>query len=495
MTTQWNRKSLWLAPLLLAGCGGAPSQPSRTSAAEVADDSDGDELALHSEGLVACPQGLNAFSQSVHPLVTANCAGCHDRREGRQNGPQFAVVDAAQSYDRILRYVNFDNLDASLFVVKGGNQHCSSYGINCGISYDQIKLQLKSWWDGGESQCLRKGKYITPGFTVPTDLPTRAIGFKALHWDLGTLRPDLQGATFELEAQIFAAPGDATKGAYRFRKPRLITGQGTYAVGNVRVLVNGKLDPLANGYSSIAKVVRPEALPSDATKPSQHPVLSSKGMLVVMDQAIGDQLAISFESVDDATPRSCRDLTMFQEQVLPVLAARNCYSCHGGGTESLPGRSPTKDRLSMAVTDAELCARFLERTDFDIAMNSPIVDYALRGMNDHPRIIPNLSEINPSWLGWIASERARAPLTYDVVKPIFDINCTGCHNDEITKGHLKLNTFPFRSDRLGTDQQVVVAKILDRLNSAQFPMPPTGALLPAEIAQIQQWKNDGLPVR
>ena len=88
---------------------------------------------------------------------------------------------------------------------------------------------------------MRKGKYVAPSFVVPADLPARGVGFRSLRWDLSPLRADLQGSYFEMEAQVFAAPSDATKGAYRFRKPRFLTSQGAYEVGNIRVLVNGKL--------------------------------------------------------------------------------------------------------------------------------------------------------------------------------------------------------------------------------------------------------------
>lgn len=493
---RYVRWSSWLLVLPLVGsCGKGPEDSPNLSEMDPAEIEARDALAFQDRELAECTDGIHAFSESVHPLVTNNCSGCHDRREGTQNGPRFAVQDLAESYAMVSRYVNFDDLDSSIFVTKGGNQHCSSYGINCGVDFAQIKEKLNAWWTGGENLCLRRGKYQAPAFTLPADVPDRAAGFKSLRWDLGSIRADLQGASFEMEAQIFARPSEATKGAYRFRAPRLVVANGTYAVGNVRVLINGKLDPLANGFTSLNKVVKGQPLPTDAGKPSAHPTLSSKSLIVVMDKPQGDQLGVSFELLDPAMPRQCKDQAKFEGDVLPVLEARNCYVCHGGGPEAQPGRSPAKDRFGMNAPATELCSRFLERVDFDTVMNSVAVDYSFRGMNDHPRVIPRIDEIQPAWTDWIRSEAAKAPVTYESVKSIFELNCEGCHNDQVTRGRLKLNGFPFRSDRLGTDQPTIVREILARMGADQYFMPPGGKRPTEETQKIQQWLNEGLPER
>ncbi len=486
----------WLLVVPLVGsCGKGPADSPNLSEMDEAETLARDALMLEDHQLAECGNGIQAFSETVHPLVTANCAGCHDRREGTQNGPRFAVQDLRESYAMISRYVNFDDVESSLFFSKGGNQHCSSYGINCGVDFALVKEKLSLWWTGGENLCVRRGKYQTPSFSVPIDMPGKDEGFKALRWDLSPIRDDLQGAFFEMQAQIFAAPSEATKGAYRFRAPRLLIAGGNYAVGNVRVSVNGKQDPLANGYASLNKVVRGQALPDDAGKPSTHPTLSSKSLIVVMDKAEGDQLGVSFEVLDPAMPRQCKDQAKFVGEVLPVLEARNCYTCHGGGPDRLPGRSPAKERFGMDAPAAELCSRFLERVDFDTVMNSVVIDYSFRGMNDHPRIIPRIDEIQPAWTNWIRSEAAKAPVTYETVKGIFQANCEGCHSDQLPRGRLKLNEFPFRSDRLGTDQTVIVREILLRMQADQNSMPPGGKRPNDEVAKIQQWMNDGLPER
>jgi hypothetical protein len=342
-----------------------------------------------------CDQGLTAFQNSVHALVRERCVACHERGPG----PAFAVPDVAQSYAHILRYVNFDDIPNSYFVTKGGNMHCQLYGVNCQTNQADVEAVLRGWWDAGEDSCPRKGRFFSEAVALPTELPSRQQGFVPMRWSLQTIDQSLlRGAVFEVEVQKFADAGQDAPGAYRFRKPRLASPDKHLRVENVKLLVNGKFDVLANAYTAIASSVTAKAIPSAGAL--GQPVLSAKPMIVPEDIAGADKIVVSFEVLQqESAARTCRAQTSFTQNVLPVVTARNCRGCHGDAAQ-VAGQ-----RFFMSADNGALCNEFLQRVDFNVLMNSPLIDYPLRGANDHARIIPRLDEVTPAWTDWIRAER------------------------------------------------------------------------------------------
>jgi hypothetical protein len=151
----------------------------------------------------------------------------------------------------------------------------------------------------------------------------------------------------------------------------------------------------------------------------------------------------------------------------------------------------------MNVGDAELCARILERTSFENPIGSVVLDYAFRGKNEHPRVIPRQTELDPAWTGWVRAEAAKRMITYQDVKSTFEM-CSACHNPDTMSGDLDLETRPFRSATLGTDQVAIMAKVIERVQTSgeqQMPPPPNEALPAAEIDALQRYLSDGLVER
>jgi hypothetical protein len=353
-----------------------------------------------------CQAGVTAFTSSVHALIRTHCTHCHDVNADIRQGPPFAVADPTDSYGRVERLVNWDNLAQSYLVTKGGNRHCVGYGFDCQTGPDEIMAALNAWWSGGESTCPRLGNFFSDEVVLPAGLPTGADSWVKMRWDLSNIDPSLDGALFEVEAQQFAAPNGTVKGAYRFRKPRLASVLNPVHVKGIRILVNGKFDSFADEYVTVDQTVAAAPIPSDASAPLPHAVLSADPLIVSEDQGVAaDKLSLGFDVLQAvAMPPKCKALPLYQKGVVPAINARNCYYCHGGGSQNLPGTEPARSRLSFAGDDAGLCAKLVQRATAWNPQISPLIAYPLKGAFEHPRIIPSVSEVFPGWTNWIAAE-------------------------------------------------------------------------------------------
>jgi hypothetical protein len=355
----------------------------------------------------ACQSGVTGFKSTVHALFRTRCTHCHDVNADIKQGPPFAVADPAESYSRVSRLVNWDDYVHSYLVTKGGNRHCVGYGYDCATGAPEIQAALEAWWKGGEADCPRLGRFFTARLPLPANLPVGKDAWVPMRFDLSDIDPALDGAVFEIEVQQFAAPNDPSPGAYRFRKPRVASVLNHVHVKGIRVLVNGKFDSFADAYVPLELTVGAAPIPADSRKPLPHPVLSADPLIVTQDKASGDVISIAFEELKAvAQLPACKALASYQKNVLPTLRARNCFYCHSGGDQNLPGDDShgALSRLSFAGNDAALCARLLQRVTPWNAQISPLISYPLKGSYEHPRIIPSVSEVSPGWLDWMAAE-------------------------------------------------------------------------------------------
>ena len=423
--------SVFLVAIVLTGCGTYESRknhevnpPSRAprdtpTADTMAEREVAKHLALAS--LDACKDGLDAYKDSVFKLVRANCSRCHDPNGlGADKGPLFAVDDAEVSYGRVIRYQNFDDIAKSIFVTYGGGGHClTKYDYDCKTKEDDVKAAATAWWDNGEKTCPRKGKFFTPPKSLPTNVPSRADGFMTVRWDLSAIGTDFKKAVFELEVQKFADASEESTGALRFRRPRIASPTKALHVGDIKVLVNGKFDTLANGFMVLDGNIAPLAIPTNAADPLPHAVLTGKTLIVLNDKGATDEISVSFEKLEVTAAPACQALTAFTDKVKPVMVARNCFACHGGGPANETGTSPANKRLSMALADSALCAALLQRVDRKIAMNSPLVEYPLKGIPQYPlnaghaRIFTGQNEVVPAWLDWMKAEFPAAAMSIE----------------------------------------------------------------------------------
>jgi hypothetical protein len=357
----------------------------------------------------SCAAGIAAYKDSVHALVRTHCTHCHGDNPDIKHALQFALEDPAASRSAVERLVNWDDYQHSFFITQGGNGHCVPNGYDCQTGPADLIAAVDAWWKNGESTCPRLGKFFTDPAPLPAGLPVGTQNWVPMRWDLSGIDPSLDGAIFEVEVQQFAAPSDTTPGAYRFRKPRLATVLNPVHIKGIRVLVNGKFDSYADEYVPVEVTVGSQAIPADPTKPLPHPVLSADPLIVTEDKPAGDQISVGFEDLTAVAKQPvCKALPLYQKSVLPTIKARNCYYCHSGGDQGLPGDDShgAVSRLSFAGTDAALCARLVQRVTAWNPEISPLISYPLKGSYGHAHVIPSVEEVSPGWLDWITAETA-----------------------------------------------------------------------------------------
>lgn len=84
---------------------------------------------------------VTAFSQTVHPLTTANCVNCH----GSFQPPLHAVADATQAHNEVMNTfkVDFNNIPNSRLALKLREGHnCWS---DCNANADQMEAAITEW--------------------------------------------------------------------------------------------------------------------------------------------------------------------------------------------------------------------------------------------------------------------------------------------------------------------------------------------------------------
>ncbi|HUP56985.1 MAG TPA: hypothetical protein VM598_05985 [Bdellovibrionota bacterium] len=409
--------------------------------------------------------GLEAFRESVWPLVRANCTSCH-----AATLRPFASPDAQTAYTEAVKYTDLDNVASSRFVAKVKDAHCGGYCSNGGPGAAAMTAALTAW-KGAVGSCAAPGGGIANNVTTtPQALPSPLGAYVANNAAGGTWSrmrfplPQVQaGAVFEVMVQSFQTDG------YRFKEPRLAAPGGTLYIKNVKILLNGIYNSVNATYTVIENFVNPAGpVPPLLTTAMGYPVLSSDAMIVSQDLGVAqDRISISFEILRPATAASCRMLPQFQSAVLPVMNTYNCYNCHGGGPANLAGNNATARTLfNMTGTDAELCTKALQRTNKNNWMNSMFIRGPLSGDNNHPMtnqgagqgIITNRADVIPSWVAWIGSEwtgvaggssgsGGGVPLTPNYASlsvNVFLPKCGGCHNantDAPTGMNLNMTTY------------------------------------------------------
>jgi len=329
-------------------------------------------------------EGKRAYETTLFKLVRSRCTHCHDGRakDDGISGPGFAVADLDTSYSRIRKYVRFDDVGESKLVRKGGNLHClKNYGFNCATEGEEIRSTIAAWWEAGEK--LNQ--------SVKIETPAQAVGKpsepKVVSWDLSAISGS---SDLKMEMQVQSVGNGA--GAYRFWQPRLVGSSDTYHVKTLRFVVNGKDQTTADMFHIVDRTVNGPA------------VLSPLTAIVLGEKEQGDEIAIRFDGFSLAEPLGCQDVAAFEKDILPVMEARDCFSCHGGGREKAAGEAVAKKHWNMDVDSAALCAGVKERSDLEDPNISSFTLYALQGVHKHPQVIPFAYELEPEFTAWVRRE-------------------------------------------------------------------------------------------
>lgn len=343
---------------------------------------------------VDCEAGHNAFRTTVFEKITRDCKGCH--KGSHPQAPAFASEDSSKSYPSLLRYVDFHHIERSVLTIRAGNDHCKLPNCNAASGREMATL-IQQWWDQGEKDCKRNGKFFTQEIPIPTSLPADPAKFSLLRWDLSTVSTELKGTFLQVEAQQFIRATELNPGAYRFRRPRFIGGTRPLKVKDLKILINGKFDLLSNAYTSIDQTVSPQ----NTVHENIYPVLSSHTLLVLQDLAEGDRVSASFEILSPSEPTECKAVEDFKERVYSTWKNENCFQCHGG--PGVAGVLPANTHFPMSGDLRSLCNSARQRLQWNMLVHSPLWANASGKESEHPAL-KNVPDTLQAWAVWASKE-------------------------------------------------------------------------------------------
>lgn len=275
-----------------------------------------------------CLSGRDAFAKSVYLKVRKNCVFCHDGR--RPDTPMFASPDLQVSYDRLLNYMNFSKIEDSLLVIRAGNGHCKDE--NCEEEHGQeMKKLAEDWWAGGENLCYRNGRFFSAEVAIPANLPNDKQGFKTLSFDLGSINNQLKEIYLQIDIQDHIQPAEnlAYK-AYRFKSPRIVSkNSASLKIKNLKVLLNGKYDPVYNAYASIDAEVKLWPVVNNEFKWAST-VLSGVHLTLMKDSLTDAKLSVSFDMIEktNASNKGCANIGAYKTYFKPMVQQLKCSECH-----------------------------------------------------------------------------------------------------------------------------------------------------------------------
>lgn len=337
-----------------------------------------------------CELGHEAYINSVYPKIRKDCAKCHDGT--RPTAPPFATTDSKASYELVLNYMNFSKIQDSLFVIRAGNGHCAS--DRCGdVSGAEMLALTQKWHSTGESSCMRNGRHFTEEIPVPFPLPKVEEGFLTVSMSLSEISPSLDGLKIALDIQDFSEASDGNPGAYRIKAPRLVSDRSpetlkssAVRIKDMKVLLNGKYDPIYNAFTTVDKSTKFFNLDSGSENIS--PMLSGHYIILLKDGIQNPKLSVSFVEVGVAEKNmDCKNIRSFSENVLPKLRNLNCVTCHGGPQSFGTSNSNLGQRVfNLTWPEPKVCQVAQTYIEENFLMSSPLVALPVRGSFGHPQV-------------------------------------------------------------------------------------------------------------
>jgi hypothetical protein len=357
-----------------------------------------------------CASGLAAFQATIYStILRPQCAECHDGSgTAAHPGPPHSSADPVVAYNEASNFVDFTQpLDQSDFVSMVQAKHWLKYdSAATGTSADLMTAALEAWWTQGESSCPQYATPKTASLAIPSNLPLApAENYVPMSWKLDALGSSFVGSQFQVEIQQLAVPTSTTAGAYRLRKPRIATPQTGLAVTGIQFFINAKSPINAVGWENLESRIAghvPANAQAGADIFNQAPVLSGRPLILLQDLAAGDVLSVAFSGVQIIAAPQCQNLAGFQKTILPVIQQSSCIGCHNGGVSAEFNGGP---RLTLAGTDAQICAAVLERTDNAHSDASPFYQVGFLNENDHPPSVPPAPTFSLNWESWVQDEQ------------------------------------------------------------------------------------------
>lgn len=447
-----KNKSIWMAraavlltvALALGGCLELEKSSSATAARYPS---------LSAESLVA-------FRQTAYRYLTKHCGECH----GRSQTPLFASSDSNAAHQAAVRITNFADITLSRIVRKARDGHC---GGACATDAQELVDLIAKWDElaaptSGEEVPI--GNVFTSKISIPAPpsnctLPGGLVAggncWMKLKFPVKQFTPpagpELARAWFEVDFAYESFESESTPASYVIRNPRVVTPDSEVYIFDVKIFLNGTYKPeYGAAYRQIDMVVGktvfngtcnvpaaptafdPYAIGGSCT-PSTPPLFSTaasaSGIIQELpkrdkegqvirnsDGSIAypgpDQISFSFEYFQKGIVGDCKDLALFDQNVFGPIkqGAIACLDCHkASGAIPEAGRRfnmDPNDPVNGATANERLttiCRKFLQRSNFVLPPNSPIIVQPKQGLNGMPAQ-PNFNFFAPDWISWIERE-------------------------------------------------------------------------------------------
>src|SRR5215831_7164985 len=95
-------------------------------------------------------KSLQAFKDTLYPVLRANCSGCHSTENKTGSGaqaPLHADVDVNLAHQYALTRVNFRDPQNSKFVVRMAIDRHNCFAENCGVAAEKMLVAVNAWRD------------------------------------------------------------------------------------------------------------------------------------------------------------------------------------------------------------------------------------------------------------------------------------------------------------------------------------------------------------
>lgn len=275
---------------------------------------------------------LAAFKEVVHPVMTANCGGCH----GSTQAPTFALASAESAWSVVEANGLVSSLDAasSRVVIKGGTAHGGCGTCNATTS-GQLRDAIAEW-----NRRMEEGGSGTP---PPPPPGANRIVLASVNVDVPVGSTTPVPVTFSLD-QAGIAGGSIRLRITRFGNDfildriQVVAANSPIQIEDVLPIANGNLLQSSAAWRGVKTIVG-----------TQRSVTVTTDAVLLGVSSI-TTLGLSLLKLNTSTARTCRTAAQFAATVAPVIASR-CIGCHGNG-----GSGAGAMNLS-----ANACESFLER--------------------------------------------------------------------------------------------------------------------------------------
>ena len=328
------------------------------------------------------PDVVGKFYADVEPIITPACGGCH-AVTGTQ-APAFMVAQP-DLLQNILLYPGIigSSPEKSRLYMKG---------LHEGPAFTPDQKQTVGDWitffnanrtvgDGGDAK--------------PTISPFAPSMTAANSIDLAPLDATLTGVKVTFNAVMVGTSIELTN-----IKVTAPAATGVHVVHPVFVIWDQQLNPTPDPVDSFSNL--------DETVFSGSTAAMGPGTLLMPNFAAGDLLNVIFTlaepkagGTDGGTTTGCKNLTMFVNNVKPLLAANQCSTnCHVGG-------APTAGLKWDTTPDAALCVVALTEINTTTPAQSQLLlqpDPAQAG-NGHPVKVNPFTNFQTAVTAWINAEK------------------------------------------------------------------------------------------